>query len=84
MSLQKEVTRQLMKGTNSGTMIAELIDALAVLIGMTSVVLIDEEGDGGCTGLFIGNAFVAENLIETLENEVQYEYFNKGVKKDLQ
>jgi len=83
MTVSQEVSKELMRGKNRGVLIAELIDAIAMLIGQKSVLLIDEEGDGGCTGLFVGNAFVAENLIGTLDPEVQYEYFSKERSKDM-
>ncbi len=61
------------KGIRRPTMIAELIDAISYLMESDTVLVIDEEGSGGCTSLFLGTKNVSDQVCDYLDEiEVPY------------
>ena len=55
------------KGVSRAKLVSELIDALSYVFESDRVLVIDEEGNGGCSSLFLGTKNVSDQICDYLD-----------------
>ena len=69
MTIEKEVKKLEFKGTNRGTIVAELLHCLARVLKSDNIIIIDEDADGGCSSIFLGTSYLSETLLDVLDDD---------------